>query len=87
MTRFERWYFGLGGAFLAYLVCYHVVTLRSLQEQFPDLYVRSAIVLPPCSDAHWFGAYAYAKDAAGNKHWMYACRDWAGGRWVLVALD
>lgn len=82
-----RWYMTVGTLILAADVCYHVVTLRSLQRQFPDLYVRSAIVPPLCSDQHWFGTYAYSKDAAGNKHWMYACRDWDAGRWVLVSLD
>lgn len=82
-----RWYFATFTAILTAEVCFHVVTSRSLQNQFPDLYVRSAVVLPPCSDMHWFGTYVYSKDDAGTKHWMHACRDWDAGRWVLVSLD
>ena len=80
----ERWYFTIGGSILAMLVCYHVVTFRSLQEQFPNLHVLTAIVLPPpCGGGHLFGTYVYSIDARGTKHWQYACRNWDAGRWEL----
>lgn len=77
-----RWYMTIGSMIVAAEVGYHVFTWRSLQAQFPDLIVTTAIVPPPCSSSHFFGTYVYSK-VRGGRQWRTACRDWGAGRWIL----
>jgi hypothetical protein len=83
------WFMTIGSAVLALGIGYHVLVWHSLNNQFPELGITTAMVLPPpCGSGHFFGTYVHKpRDASGNKGWMHACRDWQAQKWILVELD